>query len=176
MDIIWTCLSSLKSPDGCSFKLSRLCKVAFLVMTIPHSSAAEERIFNLIRVNKTDFRHCLDYEGTLSSIITVKMSNLDTCYKPPQVMLQNAKKATWTYNKKHLHIHWLAHLTLLHQISPFFNQYLTHIEISPWQPWIPLHTQTSLANLAQPSEGVFKPQSTFSSGCISLGRPKNTAS
>ena len=100
MDGIWTHLTSLKSPDGCSFKLS---KVAFLVMTIPHSNAAEERIFNLIRANKTDFRHSLDSEGTLSSIIAIKMSNIDSHYKPPQAMLQNAKKATWNYNKTHSH-------------------------------------------------------------------------
>ena len=101
MDVLWIHLACLKSPDGCTFLFARLSKIAFLVMTIPHSNAAEERIFNLIRVNKTDFRHSIDSEGTLSSIIMIKMADLGPNFKPSKSMLESAKKATWTYNKKH---------------------------------------------------------------------------
>lgn len=101
MDLIWTHLGSLKSPDGCSFMFKRLCKIAFLVMTIPHSNATEERIFNLIRANKTDFRHSLDLEGTLTSIIIIKMAELPLKFKPSKEMLEDAKKSTWSYNISH---------------------------------------------------------------------------
>ena len=70
-------------------------------MTIPHSNAAEERIFNLIRANKTDFRHSLNLEGTLASIIMIKMAELTPKYKPSRQMLEDAKKSTRNYNKKH---------------------------------------------------------------------------
>ena len=101
MDVLWTHLACLKFPDGCSFLFARLSKIAFLVMTIPHSNAAEERIFNLIRANRTDSRHSLDTEGTLSSIVMIKMANLGPNFKPSRGMLESAKKATWTYNQKH---------------------------------------------------------------------------
>lgn len=101
MDVIWTYLGSLKSSDGCSFMFKRLCKIAFLVMIIPHSNAAEERIFNLIRANKTDFRHSLNLEGTLTSIIMIKMAELPPKFRPSREMLEDAKKSTWNYNKKH---------------------------------------------------------------------------
>ena len=99
MDVMWTYLTSVKSPDGCFHKFKRLSKVAFLVMTIPHSNASEEQVFNLIRANKTYFRHSLDLEGTLSSIIMIKMAELNPCYRPSKEMLEAAKKATWSYNK-----------------------------------------------------------------------------
>ena len=45
MDIVWHHLSSLKAPDG-NLRFNQLCKIAKLVLVLPHSNAQEERIFS----------------------------------------------------------------------------------------------------------------------------------
>lgn len=44
------------------------------------SSAAEERVFSLVRLNKTPYRSSLSLNGTLSSILTVKLHNPEAMY------------------------------------------------------------------------------------------------
>ena len=86
--------------DG-SLMFPRLSKIAKLIMTIPHSNASEERIFSIVRKNKTCFRPNLDPIETLGSIITVKLAVED---KPiheialPDELLRKAKKATREMN------------------------------------------------------------------------------
>ena len=41
-----------------------------VTLTLPH--AGEERVFSLVRLNKTPYRSSLSLDGTLSSILTVK--------------------------------------------------------------------------------------------------------
>ena len=78
-------------------------KLARLVLVIPHSNAGEERVFNLIKQNRTPTRSSLSTNGTLSSILQVKLANGDSCIKwnPPEDLLKSAKKATKTYNDAH---------------------------------------------------------------------------
>ncbi len=102
IDIIWHNLSTLKAPDQ-SYRFNRLCQVAKLVMVIPHSNAQEERVFSMVRKNKTAFRPRLDPKGTLSSILTVKLASTEKShhYEPSKEVLKKAKSATWEYNKLH---------------------------------------------------------------------------
>lgn len=92
----------MKNADGSQCFL-RLFSVAKVVLTIPHSNAAEERIFSMIRKNKTCFRPNLDPIETLSSIISVKLAIEN---KPihkidiPDEILRKAKKATNEMNIK----------------------------------------------------------------------------
>lgn len=79
MDALWGYLGSVKTGDGCNLKFKHLSRVAKLVLTLPHSSAAEERVFSLVRLNKTPYRSSLSLDGTLSSILTVKMHNPEPC-------------------------------------------------------------------------------------------------
>ena len=72
VDVIWNFIHCMKRPDGQS-QFPRLSSIALLVLTIPHSNATEERVFSLIRKNKTVFRPNLDPNETLGSIVTVKM-------------------------------------------------------------------------------------------------------
>ena len=65
-DIIWT---YLRQP------FSLLSKIALSVLTIPHSNAAEERVFSMIKKNKTEFRANLDLSKTLDSIMVIKMNH-----------------------------------------------------------------------------------------------------
>ena len=54
-DILWAFLSELKLPDSGSPCFKFLSKVARLALVLPHSNASSERIFSLIRKNKTVF-------------------------------------------------------------------------------------------------------------------------
>ena len=76
MDIIWHHLSTIKAPDH-SNRFARLSQAVKLVIVIPHSNAQEERVFSMIRKNKTSFRPSLDPKGTLSSILTVKLPSIE---------------------------------------------------------------------------------------------------
>ena len=70
-DIIWSHMSSMKRPDG-QKRFPKLSRITFLVLTILHSNA-EERVFSMVRQNKTSFRPNLDEQETLESIMTIKM-------------------------------------------------------------------------------------------------------
>ena len=102
MDVIWHYLSSLRAADN-SLRFPRLASVAKLVLTIPHSNTQEERLFSMVRKNKTAFRPSLDPKGTLSSILTIKLAAKESahCFEPTKAVLSKAKAATWEYNKAH---------------------------------------------------------------------------
>ena len=84
---------------------SRLWNVVRLILTIPHSNAEEERVFSIVRKNKTSFRSRLDPEETLASIVTVKLAmepeSVET-FNIPQEVLTAAKSATYKYKLSHL--------------------------------------------------------------------------
>ena len=102
MDVLWQHLSQMKGGDG-RFTFLRLAKVAKLVLLIPHSNAAEERVFSIVRKNKTSFRPNLSLETTLPSLLTVKLATEEPCHKiePPKEVVERAGKVTWEYNKRH---------------------------------------------------------------------------
>ena len=73
----------------------RLATIAKLVLVLPHSNADAERVFLLVGLNKT--RNSLALDGTLSSIMTIKMAGFEPCFKwEPSVAII---KATSQYNK-----------------------------------------------------------------------------
>jgi len=101
MDMIWNYdLSNMRLPDGylCFPKLSQ---IARLILVIPHSNAEEERLFSLVRKNKTAFRPNLDPKGTPSSLLTIMLANDKPAhkFKPTRELLKEAKSATSKYNK-----------------------------------------------------------------------------
>lgn len=102
MDVIWAYLSQMKLANG-ELRYKRLSEVAKLVLIIPHSNAGEERVFSMIRKNKTAFRPSMNVDGTLSSVLTMKMAIPEPChtFEPPKEVVANAKKATYQYNKTH---------------------------------------------------------------------------
>ena len=56
----------------------------------------------MVRKNKTAFRSSLSMEGTLSSILTVKLADVNAVkFNPPSELLKKAKGATWEYKKQH---------------------------------------------------------------------------
>ena len=72
-------------------------QIALLVLTLPHSNSEEERVFSLVTKNKTKFRPNLKPDGTLSSILTIKLANTAPCqdYEPPKKSLSQPGKQLW---------------------------------------------------------------------------------
>ena len=102
VDILWDFLRGVKVPGTNSFQYNLLFKVAEMIMTIPHSSAAEERMFSIINKNKTSSQGSLSLEGALSAIMIVKTHIYDPlAWKPLQDVLMKAKKARMEYNRGH---------------------------------------------------------------------------
>ena len=101
MDVIWGHLNTTKSADGAP-RFDLLVRVALTVLCIPHSNAEEERVFSMIGKNKRAERSSLQVKGTLSSIMTVKLAELNAkTFTPPASVLKAAKSAIYEYNKKH---------------------------------------------------------------------------
>ena len=75
---------------------AKLAKVACLVVIIPLSNAQEERVFNMVTTNKTAFGPNLKVDGTLSSILSVKLAKLEPChyFEPSPSVIQTVRKAT----------------------------------------------------------------------------------
>ena len=106
MDIIWAHIAQMNNPTVQAPRFLLLSKIASLVLTLPHSNADAERVFSLVRLNKTAFRNSLSLDGTLSSILTVKLALPESkvkCYafEPPKEVVTKSKKVTWSYNKEH---------------------------------------------------------------------------
>lgn len=72
MDKLWAYLSHVRDSVTGHLSYSLLVNVSKLVLTLPHSNADEERIFSLVKMNKTDFRSALSLDGSLASILTLK--------------------------------------------------------------------------------------------------------
>ena len=103
MDVIWNYLSTKKHIDGRAM-FGRLFKIAEVILIIPHSNADEERVFSMVRKNKTPFRSSLSLDNTLSGLLSIKLGSREPCYKfsPTDAVIDKAKKVTWEYNKAHM--------------------------------------------------------------------------
>ncbi|XP_050975566.1 uncharacterized protein LOC127171147 isoform X1 [Labeo rohita] len=100
----WGRMSTIKNKVTGLNQFGRLSKIAALVLVLPHSNADAERVFSMVGLNKTSTRNSLSLDGTLSSIMTLKMAGLEpNCFKwePTPQMIKESKKATNTYNKQH---------------------------------------------------------------------------
>ena len=73
LDSLWSFIRQMKDHAENALLFPRLWKVVRLILTIPHSNAEEERVFSIVRKNKTCFRPRLDPEETLASIVAVKL-------------------------------------------------------------------------------------------------------
>ena len=71
-----------------------------------HSNASLERLLSIIQKNKTDMQSSLKFNGTLSSILSIKTDNPESrtlCFKwrPDQDLLELSHKAAKAYNDEH---------------------------------------------------------------------------
>lgn len=99
MDTLWWHLNRMRIPQSSVKRFKLLQKVAEAILVIPHSNVELERLFSIVRKNKTDARSSLKLDGTLSSILAMKSMYPETktpCHKfqPDESMLRSAKSAT----------------------------------------------------------------------------------
>ncbi len=86
MDVIWYHLNQLNNPAAFNFRSRCLFQVACLVLILPNSNAGIERVLSLVNKNKREGsdRNRLDIEGSLSSILAVKLNKpelVQKCYE-----------------------------------------------------------------------------------------------
>ncbi|XP_039653059.1 uncharacterized protein LOC120557088 [Perca fluviatilis] len=94
----WGSMSSIKSKVTSLSQFGRLSKIAALVLVLPHSNADAERVFSMVGLNKTKTRNSLALDGTLSSIMTVKMAGLEPqCFKSPQPLCEAGLKTCYQH-------------------------------------------------------------------------------
>ena len=106
IDALWYHIQQLRSLAENNQRFELLFKIAKLILIIPHSNASIERVFSLVNKNKSagSDMNQLDIEGSLSSILAVKMERPESqekCYyfKPSDELLNSAKKAIYTDNR-----------------------------------------------------------------------------
>ena len=105
LDSLWRFIGEMTDHAENTLLFPRLWKVVTLILTFPHSDAEEERVFSIVRKNKTCFRPSLDPEETLASIVTVKLaveSDSVETFNIQQKVLKAAKSATYKYILSHL--------------------------------------------------------------------------
>ncbi len=84
---------------GCHDFQGYVAAVAQLVLVLPHSHA-QERVFSMVRRNKTALGPNVKLDGTLQNILTVKLANPETCHQyEPKYVLDAAKKLCSFYNR-----------------------------------------------------------------------------
>ena len=77
-------LSQIKISGTYLNRFKLLTRIVLIVLVIPHSNANQERLFSIVRKNKTDWRSSLKLYGILSSILSMKTHYLKAiipCYR-----------------------------------------------------------------------------------------------
>ena len=106
VDVLWWHIANMKLPETNLPRFRHLMKVAELILVLPHSNAEKERLFSIVRKNKTESRSSMNLSGTLSSILAMKTSFPESTipcsrWQPDDALLMKAKGATVQYNKEH---------------------------------------------------------------------------
>ncbi|CAL8387568.1 unnamed protein product [Boreogadus saida] len=98
----FVCMPGLPKADPVS-----LCPIGvqdgWFWSTVLGPSSPWTLVFSVVGLNKTKTRNSLALDGTLSSIMTIKMADLEPCFKwePPSDVLKASKKDTGQYNRAH---------------------------------------------------------------------------
>ena len=75
VDILWYYIASMRLPETSISHFKVLPRIAVIVLVPPHSNSSLERLFTVIRKNKTDMRSSLKLDETLSIILSMKTHN-----------------------------------------------------------------------------------------------------
>ena len=87
----------MKLPGMNTARFLRITQVANVILTISHSNAGEERVFSVIHKIRRDDRGSLQLQGTLSSLVTVKLNLPETkahSIRCVQILLNEINVAT----------------------------------------------------------------------------------
>ena len=92
IDIVWNRIGEMTSA------------IVKLILSLPHSNAEEERLFSMVKRNKTAFHPNLDPQEILGSNLTIKLAFKGKKIQKmdiPNDISTRAEKTTWEYNKAH---------------------------------------------------------------------------
>nr|XP_042899054.1 uncharacterized protein LOC122269520 [Parasteatoda tepidariorum] len=94
IDVQWSMISQMKGADG-MFKYEKLGNIVLSILLIPHSNSECERIFSLVRKNRTESRTIMSNK-TLESLLILKTKFSKICHEQvfEKDFLIKAKKAT----------------------------------------------------------------------------------
>ena len=97
MDMVWGYLRQ---------RFSLLNEIALAILVIPHSNAADERVFSMIRKNKTEIRSRSDLSNLLNSVMRVMMSlpeQIQPCYhsKSDKELLKKCQSEWCSFKQRH---------------------------------------------------------------------------
>ena len=98
MDMVWGYLQQ---------RFPLLTEIALAILVVPHSNAADERVFSMIKKKtKQNFRSRLDLSKSLNSVMRVRMSlpeQIQPCYcwRTDKELLEKCKSACKEYNRAH---------------------------------------------------------------------------
>ncbi len=106
IDVLWSYIADMKIPGSNAKRFKFLPKLAEIVLIIPHSNAELERLFSIVKKNKSLERSSMKLDGTLSSILAMKTMYPESqtpCYRwrPTEEVLATSKKATTLNNEEH---------------------------------------------------------------------------
>lgn len=101
LDQAWGILLDMKTSLG-RMRFPQLKLVISTLLSLPHSNAASERAFSMVRKIHTDNRKSM-LPKTLTGFLQVKINCDDPCHSVsiPKELLQSAKSATKKYNDTH---------------------------------------------------------------------------
>ena len=93
-DSQWKAISELKDTSG-ELKYKHVSHVMAAILVIPHSNCDCERVFSLLKKNKTEFRSSMK-AGSLESILQLKVNAQGACYEQTYdaELLKRAKSST----------------------------------------------------------------------------------
>ena len=106
VDILWWYIGHMKQSASSTKRFQHLTRIAEAVLVIPHSNAEEERLFSIVRQNKTDSRSCSRLDNTSSHVLAMKLAypeELTPCcnFRLSDDLLQSSKKAVSSFNREH---------------------------------------------------------------------------
>ena len=106
VDVLWYFIAQLKLPERSNYRFKYLPLIAEIVLVIPHSNSGQERLFSIVRKNKTDNRSSLKLDGSMSCILAMKCHNPESVtpcqkWKSDEDVLERSKCSTSSYNKQH---------------------------------------------------------------------------
>lgn len=98
----WGLIGKMKT--GARQRFGLLSKLVKSLLVIPHSNAASERTFSMVKKIMTDQRSSLEND-TLCALLSAKFNIKGQChlFKPSDALKRDAKKVTTAYNSGHCH-------------------------------------------------------------------------
>ena len=104
-DVYWGQLAKIKLPVGAdqTLRFPLLSQLVKILLVIPHSNAASERMFSMLRNIDTTHRGDLDQE-TICALMACKVNSTSTCCYDATFdseLLKACKTATRDYNLEH---------------------------------------------------------------------------